>query len=66
MAAKVTDAARLESSQESTTEVLEQAPREDVARRAYALFEGRGREPGRDVDDWLRAEHEIEEARRQR
>jgi hypothetical protein len=66
MVAKVTDAARLESSQEATTEVLKQIPREDVAQRAYALFEDRGREPGRDVDDWLRAEREIEEARRQR
>ena len=35
-----------------------------VAVRAYELFEERGREPGRDVDDWLRAERELEGARR--
>ena len=31
----------------------------DVARRAYQLYEARGREDGRDVEDWLRAEEEI-------
>jgi len=66
MAANATDAARLELPQEAATPVLEPPPREIVAQRAYALFEERGREPGRDVDDWLRAEHEAEEARRQR
>jgi hypothetical protein len=30
-----------------------------VARRAYELYEARGREPGRDVDDWLQAEREL-------
>jgi len=27
--------------------------------RAYELFEARGREDGRDLDDWLQAEAEI-------
>ncbi len=27
--------------------------------RAYELYEGRGREPGQDVQDWLRAEQEV-------
>jgi len=31
----------------------------DIARRAYALYLGRGREDGHDVEDWLRAEHEL-------
>lgn len=66
MAANATDAARLELPQEAATPVLEPTPREIVAQRAYALFEERGCDPGRDVDDWLRAEHEVEEARRQR
>ena len=66
MRANVTDAARLELSQEAGTAVWERTPREIVAQRAYALFEERGHKPGRDVDDWLRAEHEVEEARRQR
>jgi Protein of unknown function (DUF2934) len=30
-----------------------------IRERAYELYEGRGREPGRDEQDWLRAEQEI-------
>ena len=30
-----------------------------VRRRAYELYEARGREDGHDVDDWLWAESEI-------
>jgi len=30
-----------------------------IARRAFELFEGNGRWPGRDLEDWLRAEAEI-------
>ena len=32
---------------------------EDVERRAYELYEQRGRENGRDWDDWLQAEREM-------
>jgi hypothetical protein len=32
---------------------------EDIARRAYQLFEARGREHGHDVEDWLQAEREL-------
>jgi hypothetical protein len=32
---------------------------EAIHRRAYQLYEKRGREDGRDLDDWLRAEAEI-------
>jgi Protein of unknown function (DUF2934) len=32
---------------------------EAIRRRAYALYEQRGREDGHDVDDWLRAEAEV-------
>jgi hypothetical protein len=32
-----------------------------IAHRAYELYEERGREHGHDIDDWLKAEHEIEE-----
>ena len=32
-----------------------------IADRAYELYVERGRERGHDVDDWLTAEHEIEE-----
>ena len=36
----------------------ENAP-EFIRKRAYQLFEMRGRQPGRELDDWLQAEHEI-------
>src|ERR1700688_842653 len=32
---------------------------EEIARRAYELFVERGREHGRDWDDWLSAEREL-------
>jgi hypothetical protein len=35
------------------------AMREQIARRAFEIFEERGRLHGHDLDDWLRAEHEI-------
>ena len=34
----------------------------DIARRAYELYEQRGGEHGRDLDDWLIAEHELRDA----
>jgi len=37
------------------------AAHDHIAHRAYALYEERGKEPGHDLDDWLKAEHEIEE-----
>jgi len=33
--------------------------RGEIERRAYALFVARGRQDGRDVDDWLTAEREF-------
>lgn len=30
-----------------------------IRKRAYQLFEERGRQPGHELDDWLQAEHEI-------
>ena len=32
---------------------------EAIAKRAYELFEDSGRPPGRDVEFWLKAEHEL-------
>jgi hypothetical protein len=32
---------------------------EDIARRAYQLYEERGCEHGRDQDDWFQAEREL-------
>ncbi len=34
-------------------------PREVVAQRAYELYVERGSEPGKDVEDWVRAEKEL-------
>jgi hypothetical protein len=31
----------------------------EIRRRAYELYEERGREDGRDFEDWLRAEEEL-------
>ena len=33
---------------------------EQIAERAYALYEARGREHGHDLDDWLQAQRELE------
>jgi len=44
----------IRASREEPTIVLEQ-----IAQRAYELYEARGREDGHDLDDWLRAEAEI-------
>ncbi len=36
------------------------APSQDrIRERAYELYDRRGREPGQDLQDWLRAEREI-------
>jgi DUF2934 family protein len=44
----------------SSVERLAPGPTHDeVARRAYQLFEERGREPGREWEDWFRAEREL-------
>ena len=32
---------------------------EEIRSRAYELYEERGREHGHDVDDWVRAEAEV-------
>lgn len=32
---------------------------EDVARKAFEIWERNGRQPGRDVADWIQAENEL-------
>jgi DNA-binding transcriptional regulator YhcF (GntR family) len=39
---------------------------EDVARRAYQLFEQRGNEAGHDWEDWFQAERELIDIRTKR
>ena len=33
---------------------------DEIQRRAFELYERRGRQHGHDLDDWLQAEHEID------
>jgi hypothetical protein len=40
--------------------VVNGARDEDIRRRAYEIYLERGQEPGRDLDDWLQAEHELQ------
>ena len=54
-----------EHSRQQSNDVVGVAPPDAVAVRAYELFQARGGEPGRDLDDWLRAEQELQGARRQ-
>jgi len=37
----------------------EHPSRPEIARLAYAFYEERGRGPGHELDDWLRAESEL-------
>jgi len=37
---------------------------EDIARRAFELYEARGCQDGHDLEDWLQAEQELEAQRR--
>ena len=32
---------------------------EQIEKRAYEIYEDRNREDGHDLEDWLKAEHEI-------
>jgi hypothetical protein len=46
------------SRKRQSTESLDEK-REKIRQRAYALYELRGKEDGRDLDDWLKAESEV-------
>jgi Protein of unknown function (DUF2934) len=64
-AAKAMDtAAAPDSGQESQAARMPvAADREQVIREAaYALFEARGCEPGHELDDWLTAEAQVQQA----
>jgi hypothetical protein len=39
--------------------VVREPSREEIACRAYELYLRRGSEPGKDVEDWVRAEKEL-------
>lgn len=48
-----------EPTQKATDVATDPNLEQNIRRRAYVLYEERGREDGRDLDDWLRAEAEI-------
>jgi DUF2934 family protein len=35
---------------------------EEIRRRAYEIYLARGKQPGRELDDWLQAERELKRA----
>jgi len=37
------------------------APEEEIRRRAYEIYLERGEQPGRELEDWLQAERELEQ-----
>lgn len=40
-----------------------QASHRQISERAFQIFERRGRTPGRDMQDWLRAERQLQPTR---
>ena len=40
-------------------DVLLDLSREEIRRRAYEIYLGRGEEPGTEIEDWLQAEREL-------
>lgn len=55
------------SPQKNAPQPIRQEPRnmeEDIRRRAYELYEARGREDGHDFEDWIRAEDEVTRQKR--
>ena len=43
-----------------------QVPDDEVARRAYEIYQSRGGHDGADMDDWLEAERQLKSANRQK
>lgn len=43
----------------NTDHIAAEELQENIRRRAYELYEQRGSEHGRDLDDWIAAEKEI-------
>jgi len=41
------------------TEVIVAPTNDEIAERAYFIYEARGADHGRDIDDWLQAEAEL-------
>lgn len=45
---------------ETGVSVKDSAHDEEIRRRAYEIYLERGQQPGREVDDWLQAQRELE------
>jgi hypothetical protein len=56
----ITAASRVKSARESTTGARLYATHEEIALLAYGLCESRGRQDGHHIEDWLRAEQELD------
>ena len=52
---------KINDTQKQTLPIFEEIGKrfEAIQRRAFELFEKRGRDLGHDLDDWLKAEHEL-------
>jgi hypothetical protein len=44
---------------EEERSVVNSAREQEIKRRAYEIYLGRGEEPGHDLEDWLQAEREL-------
>jgi hypothetical protein len=52
-------AATCETAEEVAMIECKELSRGDIAHRAYDLYTQRGCEPGKDIEDWVRAEKEL-------
>jgi hypothetical protein len=59
MSPKATRTANLEA-EVTSAEIRDSAPEEKIRHRAYEIYLERGEQPGCDLDDWLRAERELQ------
>ena len=50
-----------QSAQPQQLTIIDEELYDQVARKAYELYEQRGEEPGHDLEDWLTAERLVQE-----
>lgn len=60
MASRPKRNAEARSTQAETGEAPVETRDEEIKRRAYEIYLERGEQPGRELDDWLQAERELE------
>jgi hypothetical protein len=61
MSPKATLTANIEA-EITSAEIGNPAPEEEIRRRAFEIYLERGEQPGCDLDDWLQAERELQQA----